>query len=49
MKKEVEEFRSILKDMGDLYERKNADYGGAIERLYTSLVMFILHVCYSIN
>lgn len=32
MKKEVEEFRSILKDMGDLYERKNADYGGAIEK-----------------
>ena len=28
----VEQFRDILKDMGDLYERKNADYGGAIEK-----------------
>lgn len=32
MNKEVQEFRSILKDMGDLYEKKNADYGGAIEK-----------------
>ena len=28
----VEQFRDILKGMGDLYERKNHDYGGAIEK-----------------
>lgn len=28
----VEQFRDILKGMGDLYERKNSDYGGAIEK-----------------
>ena len=28
----VAQFRDILKDMGDLYERKNSDYGGAIEK-----------------
>lgn len=28
----VAQFRDILKGMGDLYERKNADYGGAIEK-----------------
>lgn len=28
----VEQFRDILESMGDLYERKNADYGNAIEK-----------------
>ena len=43
----VEQFRDILKGMGDLYERKNADYGGAIEKaihefgyIYSACMLF---------
>ena len=27
----VEQFRDILEGMGDLYERKNEDYGGVVQ------------------
>lgn len=43
----VEQFRDILKGMGDLYEKKNADYGGAIEKaihefgyIYSACMLF---------
>ena len=43
----VEQFRSILEGMGDLYERKNEDYGGAIEKaihefgyIYSACMLF---------
>lgn len=43
----VEQFRDILEGMGDLYERKNEDYGGAIEKaihefgyIYSACMLF---------
>ena len=44
---EVQQFRDILQDMGDLYARKNSDYGGAIEKaihefgyIYSACMLF---------
>jgi len=43
----VEQFRDILEGMGDLYERKNSDYGNAIEKaihefgyIYSACMLF---------
>lgn len=37
MNADVEMFRSIAKQMGDLYEKKNANYGNSFEKLYKEL------------